>query len=91
MGAFSLMIDGEPIYIDAARLTIDGNFASITIPATPPLIAAMRRAQRIGVGAQMTREAPIFLGFNDMATDGLHEKLDGILGMCSRQVGTARQ
>jgi hypothetical protein len=85
MQVHSINLDGEPAYVPSATRQIDENYATFGFPLDAATIAAIKRARRIGVAAQMIEGAPIFAGFADMPTAGMAEKLEGFLKMCIAQ------
>lgn len=86
LGAKSLMLDGEPFPIDRPAMTrSEGNYSMVETELTAKQLAGLRKAERVGVAIQFVHGAPMFQGFDDMATNGMVAKLDGFVSMCGTQ------
>jgi len=48
------------------------------------ILAALRQAKRVGLALQPTREAAIFVGFDDLPFQEGAAKLPGLLGVCRK-------
>lgn len=80
--AHSLVIDGQEQPMSSAWKKVMNGWFNSEYVLTPSQIAALRRAQSVGVIVQPEYGAPIFLGFDKMPFYEGAKKIDGLLHNC---------